>query len=81
MILKKKILKRFFLIISKSGNTIETISNLLFLDIIKKNSKNVIIISEKKITLYIQFQKNIIYFLLNIRIILAEDSQFYRKLE
>ena len=45
---KKNLKKILFLIISKSGNTIETISNLLFLDIIKKNSKNVIIISEKK---------------------------------
>ena len=36
-----------FLIISKSGSTIETISNMLVLDIIKKNSKNILIISEK----------------------------------
>ncbi len=47
---KKKIKSKatLFLIISKSGNTIETISNLIFLKIIKKNSKNIIIISEKK---------------------------------
>ena len=36
-----------FLIISKSGSTIETISNMLVLDIVKKNSKNILIISEK----------------------------------
>jgi glucose-6-phosphate isomerase len=36
-----------FLVISKSGNTVETISNLLILNIIKKNSKNIILISEK----------------------------------
>lgn len=36
-----------FIVISKSGNTIETLSNLLALRIIKKNSKNLIIISEK----------------------------------
>ena len=40
--------KVLFLIISKSGNTIETLSNLLILEIIKKKSKNIIIISEKK---------------------------------
>ena len=39
--------KVLFLVISKSGNTIETISNLLSLKIIKKESKNIIIISEK----------------------------------
>ena len=37
-----------FLIISKSGNTLETLSNLLSLKIIKKRSKNIIIITEKK---------------------------------
>ena len=40
--------KVLFLIISKSGNTVETISNALFLDIFKKNKNNVIIITEKK---------------------------------
>ena len=37
-----------FIIISKSGNTIETLSNVLYLNIIKKNSKNIILITEKK---------------------------------
>ena len=47
--LKKKINNKdyLFLVISKSGNTVETISNLFYLNIIKKNSKNIIIISEK----------------------------------
>ncbi len=40
--------KTLFLIISKSGNTIETISNSFFLNILKNNSKNIICISEKK---------------------------------
>lgn len=40
--------KVLFIIISKSGNTLETLSNSLFLNIFKKNSKNTIIISEKK---------------------------------
>ena len=46
---KKKISKKtLFIVISKSGNTIETISNFLSLGIIKKNQKNIILISEKK---------------------------------
>ena len=45
---KKKISKILFIIISKSGNTIETLSNITVLKIIKKRSKNIIIISEKK---------------------------------
>ncbi|MDC0937648.1 glucose-6-phosphate isomerase [Pelagibacteraceae bacterium] len=40
--------KVLFLVISKSGNTVETLSNFLFLNIIKKNQKNIILISEKK---------------------------------
>ena len=37
-----------FIVISKSGNTIETLSNFFSMKIIKKNAKNIIIISEKK---------------------------------
>lgn len=40
--------KTLFIVISKSGNTLETISNALFFNIFKKNAKNIIIISEKK---------------------------------
>ena len=39
--------KTLFIVISKSGNTIETLSNFIALRIIKKNSKNIVIISEK----------------------------------
>ena len=48
--LKKKISSKdtLFIVISKSGNTIETLSNFFYLDILKKNSKNIIIISKKK---------------------------------
>ena len=48
--LKKKehLPKILFIVISKSGNTIETLSNSFALNIIKKNSKNIILISEKK---------------------------------
>ena len=37
-----------FIIISKSGNTLETLSNVFLLNILKKKAKNIIIISEKK---------------------------------
>ncbi len=39
--------KTLFIVISKSGNTIETISNLFALKLVKKDKKNIIIISEK----------------------------------
>ncbi len=62
--------KVLFLIISKSGNTIETLSNFFSLKVLKKNSKNIIIISEKKNNIlftlvkkfnlfYIEHRKNI----------------------
>ena len=44
---KKDLKKILFIVISKSGNTIETLSNFFALNIIKNNSKNIIIISEK----------------------------------
>ena len=60
---KKKILPQtLFIIISKSGNTIETLSNLFSLNIIKKNAKNIIFISEKNSFLF-KLSKNLIYFL------------------
>jgi len=39
--------KVLFILISKSGKTIESLANILALNIIKKRSKNVILISEK----------------------------------
>tara|TARA_B100000575_G_C23124112_1_gene650990 strand:- start:651 stop:1883 length:1233 start_codon:yes stop_codon:yes gene_type:complete len=45
---KEKLEKILFIVISKSGNTIETLSNFFSLNILKRNSKNIIIISEKK---------------------------------
>ena len=39
--------KVLFIVVSKSGSTIETLSNFFALNIIKKKSKNIIIISEK----------------------------------
>ena len=55
---KKDLKNILFIVISKSGNTIETLSNFFTLDIVKKNSKNIIIISEKSNnTLYLLSQK------------------------
>ncbi len=51
--------KVLFIIISKSGNTIETLSNTFSLNIIKKNSKNIIVISEKKNNLLFTLSKNL----------------------
>ena len=45
---RENLSKILFIIISKSGNTVETLSNTFSLNIIKKQAKNVIIISEKK---------------------------------
>ena len=45
---KEKLSKVLFIIVSKSGSTIETLSNFLSLKILKKNAKNIIIISENK---------------------------------
>ena len=45
---KENFKKVFFLIISKSGNTVETLSNAITLKIFKRSAKNIIIISEKK---------------------------------
>ena len=44
---KKKLSKILFIIISKSGNTVETLANIFSLDIIKKKANNIILISEK----------------------------------
>ena len=53
-----------YIIISKSGNTIETISNLFSLSILKKRNRNIIIITEKKDNiLYILAKKFDLYFI------------------
>ena len=56
---KENISKTLFIIISKSGNTIETLSNVLLLNIMKKNSKNIILISEKKNNLLFTMSKKL----------------------
>ena len=44
---RKNLNKKLFIEVSKSGGTIETLSNLISLKVLKKNSKNIIIVSEK----------------------------------
>ena len=58
---KKKVnfSKVLFIVISKSGNTVETLSNVFALNILKKNSKNIIIISEKKNNLLFSISKKL----------------------
>jgi glucose-6-phosphate isomerase len=56
---KENLNKVLFLIISKSGNTVETLSNTFILNIFKKNSKNIIIISEKKNNLLFSLSKKL----------------------
>lgn len=54
---KEKIKNVLFIIVSKSGNTIETLSNFLSLEVINKNAKNIIIITEKKLSPLYQIAK------------------------
>ncbi len=60
---KKKLNKILFIVISKSGNTIETLSNMFALNILKKKSKNIIIITEENNNLLFSLSKklNIFY--------------------
>ena len=61
---EKNLNKILFIIISKSGNTVETLSNFLALKIIKKNNKNILIISEKKEnSLFLLSKKNNYFFI------------------
>jgi len=51
--------KVLFLIISKSGNTIETLSNAFSLGVLNKNSKNIIVIAERKNNLLFSLSKKL----------------------
>ena len=51
--------KVLFLIISKSGNTIETLSNAFSLGVLNKNSKNIIVITERKNNLLFSLSKKL----------------------
>ncbi len=54
---KKNISNVLFIIISKSGSTIETLTNTFALNIMKKKSKNIILISEKRNNLLFTLSK------------------------
>ncbi len=58
---KYKNQKALFIVVSKSGNTIETITNLFLLNPIK-NKKNIIIITEKKNNFLYLLSKKLNYF-------------------
>ena len=51
--------KVLFLIISKSGNTIETLSNAFSLGVLNKNFKNIIVIAERKNNLLFSLSKKL----------------------
>ena len=54
---KNDLRKVLFLVISKSGNTVETLSNFFSLNVIKRKAKNIIIITEKKDNVLYQISK------------------------
>lgn len=56
---KEKTSKVLFLIISKSGNTVETLFNAFSLKVLNKNAKNVIIISEENNNLLYNISKKL----------------------
>ena len=61
---KKNTSKILFILISKSGNTVETLTNIFGLNIIKNKSKNNIVISEKKNnTLYLMSKNLGLYYI------------------
>ena len=58
---KKKVnlSKVLFIVISKSGTTVETLANFLCLNILKKSSKNILVISEKNNNLLYSITKRL----------------------
>ena len=75
-----RIKKTLFIVISKSGNTTETLSNLFYLNIIKKNSKNIVIITEKKNSILFNIYKKYNLFFIEHKNFIGGDIQFYQKL-
>ena len=60
-LVKKKVnlSKVLFIVISKSGTTVETLANFLSLNILKKSSKNILVISEKNNNLLYSITKRL----------------------
>ena len=76
---KENLKKVLFLIISKSGNTVETLSNTFALKILKKNAKNIIIIAEKKNNTLFSISKKFNLFYVEHKSFIEEIfSTFYR---
>ena len=72
---RENLKKILFIVISKSGSTVETLSNFLALKIIKKGSKNIIIITEKKDSpLYLLSKKMKLFFIAHKRYISGRYS-------
>ena len=59
---KETISKVLFVVTSKSGNTIETLSNIFLLKVIKKRANNLILIAEKNNLLHLISKKFNIFF-------------------
>ena len=72
--------KVLFLIISKSGNTVETISNLYSLGVVTKNSKNIIVITEKKNSILFSLIKKFNLFYIEHKKNIEVDTLYYQKL-
>ena len=56
---KENLKKTLIFVVSKSGDTVETLSNIFLLNIIKKNSKNIILISERKNNILFNLSKKL----------------------
>ena len=74
---KEKLQNVLFIIISKSGNTVETLSNIFTINIIKK-SKNVKLFLKEKIIIYFYYLKITIYFILSTKTISEGVIRFFQ---
>ena len=77
---ENKLSECLFIIISKSGNTIETLANLHSLNILKKNAKNIIIISEKSNNVLYTVSKKYNLFFVEHKKYLGGRYLYYQKL-
>ena len=68
--------KVLFIVISKSGNTVETLTNMFLLNIIKKFKKYNYNFRKENNSLFLY--QNIIYFILNIKILVVVSQCYLR---